>query len=35
MSVPNQKKIIIERSSDTVKANYLKVSNEKPKFSNV
>lgn len=28
MSVPNQKKIIIERSSDTVKANYLKVSNE-------
>lgn len=28
MSVPNQKKIIIERSSDLVKKDYLKVSNE-------
>ena len=28
MSVPNQKKIIIERSSDNVRKNYLKVSNE-------
>ncbi len=28
MSVPNQKKIIIERLSDSVRNNYLKVSNE-------
>lgn len=28
MSVPNQKKIIIERSSDNVRKDYLKVSNE-------
>lgn len=28
MSVPNQKKIIIERSSESVRKDYLKVSNE-------
>ena len=28
MSVPNQKKIIIERSSENVRKDYLKVSNE-------
>lgn len=28
MSVPNQKKIIIERTTDQVRKNYLKVSNE-------
>lgn len=28
MSVPNQRKIIIERTTDTVKKGYLKVSNE-------
>lgn len=28
MSVPNQKRIIIERSSDNVRKDYLKVSNE-------
>lgn len=28
MSVPNQKKIIIERSSDNVRKDYLKVSND-------
>lgn len=28
MSVPNQKKIIIERSSDTARKDFLKVSNE-------
>lgn len=28
MSVPNQKKIIIERSSENVRKDFLKVSNE-------